>query len=185
MYACISKGGVNGDAYVKFDISEFMTPMSGLTDLSTFPEKVDNPRHIPTTLDLLGTNDIPSFASLHALNEVPSDVASQTARPPTIILLSGEVYHGLVTSIYELGQDYGFCCGVLDALDYIQSVAKKDDQPERNNPLVYSLMAISQLHNPSIPDLFEISVALHADVSLRQRFAGTPAPASPTGISLY
>mmetsp|Transcript_18435 Transcript_18435/g.20844 ORF Transcript_18435/g.20844 Transcript_18435/m.20844 type:complete len:81 (+) Transcript_18435:667-909(+) len=76
VYACTSKGGVDGDTYVKFDLSEFMPPMPVLTDLSHFLETVDHPQQIPTTLDLLASDNIPSFASLCVLNEVPSDVAS-------------------------------------------------------------------------------------------------------------
>ena len=44
VYACTSKGGINGDTYVKFNRSEFMSPMPGLTDLSHFPDNVDHPR---------------------------------------------------------------------------------------------------------------------------------------------
>ena len=70
VYACTSKGVFNGDTYVKFNQSEFMFPILGLTDLSHFPEKVDHPGQIPTTLDLLANDDVPSFASLHAKKSI-------------------------------------------------------------------------------------------------------------------
>ena len=36
VYACTSKGGINGENYVKFQQSEFMAPMVGLWDPAYF-----------------------------------------------------------------------------------------------------------------------------------------------------
>ena len=94
VYACTSKGGINSDNYVKFKQSEFMSPMVGLSDPSYSSGNADLARRIPTTRDLLAAEDVSSFAQLHTLHEVHSqEVAIQTARPPAIILLSGELYH--------------------------------------------------------------------------------------------
>ena len=43
VYTCTAKGSVNGDAYDKFELSEFVEPMAGLNDRSTYPEEVENP----------------------------------------------------------------------------------------------------------------------------------------------
>ena len=82
------------------------------------------------------------------------------------------VYHGLVTSVCDSGQDYGFCCYVIDALDHIKSVAKEDDRPERYDPMVYLLIATAQFLNPIISSLCEILVVSHVDVNTRQKFDG-------------
>ena len=103
-------------------------------------------------------DNVPSFVSLSALAEVTSQVASQTAIPPTIILLSGKVYHGLVTLVCVSGPKYGYCCSVFEVLKHIKSVAKEGDRPERYDPLVYFLVATAQGLSPTLSDLGEASV---------------------------
>ena len=59
---------------------------------------------------------------------------------------------------------------MVDALAHIKLVAKEEDCTERYNPLVYFLLATTQLLNPSISALWEISVASHVDENIRQKF---------------
>ena len=61
VYACTSKGGINGEHYVKFDQSEFYRPMTGLSDQAFFARNADLVIQIPTTFDLLAAETLKSF----------------------------------------------------------------------------------------------------------------------------
>ena len=169
VYACTSKGGINGENYVKFKQEEFMSPMVGLWDPVYFAGNADLARRIPTTMDLLAAADAPSFAMIPPLHELHVQVANRAARPPSIILLSGELYHSLVSVVCVPGKNYGFKCGGFDALSHIKSVAKAEDCPERYDPLLYFLVATAQGLNPSKSGLVEVPSDFLADGNMKQK----------------
>ena len=117
--------------------------------------------------------DVSLFAQFPPLHEVHIQVVSQTARPPAIILLSGELYHSLVlvSAVCVSDEDYGFSYNGFDALSHIKLVAKVEGCPERYNPLLYFLVATAQGLNPSKSGLDEISLASHADGNMRQKLS--------------
>ena len=157
-YACTSKGSIDGDSYVKFENAKFHFPMIGLEDCAFFSSTEANGRKLPTTSDLIASEDVSSFASL-SLNEVTVQEAIKAARLPTILLLSGEVYHGLVTLVCESDWKYGFSYSVLDMLNHVKSVAKGEDCSEQYDPLVYFLLATHQGLNSAISWLGEASAS--------------------------
>ena len=155
--ACTSKGGINGEQYVRFDQSEFCRPMAGLLNPAFFAGKADLVRQIPTTTDLLAAETLDSFiATTPTLNEVHLNVAGATARPASMILLSGELYYSLVSAFGVPAEEYGFKCEVLEALLHIKSVAKAEETPERYNSFMYFLVASAQGLNPSKSTLAEV-----------------------------
>ena len=157
VYACTSKGGINGEQYVKFHYSEFCNPMKGLFDPAVFAGQADLVNKIPTTVDLLTATDPDSFLKgLPSLEEVHLSVASLTARPSSMILLSGELYFSLVTSFCIPAEEYGFRCGAVDAVHHIRNVAIAEDRPERYDPFLYFLVATTQGFNPSKSELVEV-----------------------------
>ena len=136
VYACTSKGGIKGENYVKFPQDEFISPMVGLWDPAYFTGNVDLARQIPTTRDLLAAADVSSFAWTPPLCELHVQEASRAARPPAIMLLSGELYHSLVSAARLPGKDYGFKCNGVNTLSHIKLVAKAEDQPEIYDPWI-------------------------------------------------
>ena len=72
-------------------------------------------------------------------------------RPSAVILLSGRVFSGLVTSVGERSNEYGYYCNPVNALRYIQSVAQERDV--QYNPFIYFLVASYQNLNPTMTDL--------------------------------
>lgn len=121
-----------------------MSPMGGLSDPSSFTANADLARRIPTTSNLLAAEDVSSFRSIHPLYEIHSHVAIQIARPPAIILLSGELHHSLLITVCVSGWEYGVSCSVLDAVAHIKSIAKVEDRPEQYNPR----LSFSSSHRP-------------------------------------
>ena len=77
--------------------------------------------------DLLGNKDVTSFAEYPRIVDVPLGEVAKTARPSPIILLTGRVFHILVTSVFARSNEYGYCCDPIDALKYIQSVSSDKD----------------------------------------------------------
>ena len=170
VYACTSKGGINGEQYVRFNHSEFCLPMTGLSNSAYFAGNADLVIQIPTTLDLLAAEDMESFVTeTPPLKEVHRQVASGTARPSSMILLSGELYYSLVSAFGVPAEEYGFKCGVLEALEHIKSVANTEDRPERYNPFLYFLVASAQGLNPSKSDLVEVPTDFIADGIMKQQ----------------
>mmetsp|Transcript_28717 Transcript_28717/g.30867 ORF Transcript_28717/g.30867 Transcript_28717/m.30867 type:complete len:445 (-) Transcript_28717:230-1564(-) len=157
VYACTAKGGIIGEQYVKFHYSEFCNPMKGLFDPAVFAGQADLVNKIPTTVDLLSATDPDSFLNgVPSLKEVHRSVASLTARPSSMILLSGELYFTLVTSFCMPAEEYGFKCGADHAVHHIRNVAIAEDRPERYDPFLYFLVATIQGFNPSKSELVEV-----------------------------
>ena len=137
-FDCTARSRIS-DTYVKFHVSEFTQPVSGLVNFSIFPAEPDSrDLHIPTVTNLFGNKDITSFAKYPQIVDVPLGEVAKTARPSPIILLTGRVFHSLVTSMFVRINEYGYCCDPIDALNYIQSVAS--DRDARYNPFIYFLM---------------------------------------------
>ena len=171
VYTCTSKGGINPENYVKFPQDEFMSPMAGLLDPAYFTRNADLARQIPTTRDLLLAADVPSFARTPLLYELHIQEASRVARPPFIMLLSGELYHSLVLAVGLPGKDYEFKCNGVNALSHIKSVAKAEDCPERYDPWIYLLVAIAQGLNASKSGLVEVPFNFFAEGDMKQKLS--------------
>ena len=143
IFACTAQSGIL-DTFLRFHVSEFTQPVSGLVNFSLFPaESNDCDLCIPTVTDLLGNEDIASFAEYPQILQVPLDEVSKTASPLSIFLLTGKVFHGLVTSVCARSNKYGYYCDPIDALNYVQSVARDGD--DQYNPFIYFLIAAYQI----------------------------------------
>lgn len=108
---------------------------------------------IPMVTELLGNKNVASFAEYPPLLQVPFVEALKTARPSAIILLTGKVFSGLVTSVCERNNEYRYYCDPTDALNYIQSVAQEGDVQYAH--FIYFLVASYQNLNPNMMYLTE------------------------------
>ena len=86
-----------------------------------------------------------------------------------MILLSGELYYSLVTAFGVPAEEYGFKCGMVEAISHIKSVANAEDMPERYNPFLYFLVASAQGLNPSKSVLAEVPADFSADGIMKQQ----------------
>ena len=132
--------------------------MQGMEDDEFFSSKEVNGRKLPTTNDLIAAEDVDSFADL-SLSEVCGQEGIKSARPPSILLLSGDVYHGLVSSVCGPHPTYGFSCSIPEMLTYVKSAAQEEGRPEQYDPLVYFLVATHQGLNSTISWLGEASAS--------------------------
>ena len=153
VYACTAKGGIKGENYVKYKQSEFIGSMIGLSEPTYFAGKKDSTARIPTTADILAAEDGESFSLSHVIHQVHVQVANQTARSPSMVLLSGKLYHSLVLAFFTPGDEYGFRCGFLEALSHVRTVAMAAEYPETYDSLVYFLVVSAQGLNPSKAEL--------------------------------
>ena len=156
VYACTAKGGIKGENYVKFKQSEFIALMVGPWEPNYFAGKEDSTTRIPTTADVLATEEVELFLLSNAIYQVHVQVANQTTRPLSMVLLSGELYHTLVSAFGIPGDEYGFKCGVFKALSHVRTVALAADHPKKYDSLVYFLIASAQGLNPSKAELDEV-----------------------------
>ena len=153
IFACTAQSGIS-DTYVRFHVSKFTQLVSGLVNFSIFPAEADSRNLcILTVPDLLGTKDVTSLAEHPRIFDVPLGEVVKTTRPLPTILLTGSVFHGLVTSVFARNNEYGYCCGPIDELKCIQSVASDGDH--RYNPFIYFLTAVYQDLNPGMTNLPE------------------------------
>ena len=86
-----------------------------------------------------------------------------------MILLSGELYYSLVSAFSVPAEEYGFKCGVFEALSHIKLVANAADSPERYDPFLYFLVASAQGLNPSKSDLVEVPPDFLVDGNMKQQ----------------
>ena len=133
--------------------------MAGLNYWDAFPEEADmDGWQIPTIIDLLNAEDIPIFTGIHRVFEVTFNWVTKISQPPAVILLTREVYHGLVTTVSDPGDDYSYLCDVFDTLNYIQLVARNNNGQEQYNPFIYFLIATYQQLNPVILGLNKTTI---------------------------
>ena len=98
--------------------------------------------------------------------EIPVEVAKEVSRPSAIMLVTGEVFYGMVAlygaSNGTQGEDQGYHVSIKEALSYIRFASLADNRRARFNPLMYFILAVHQQLNPAIPELARVKMESQA-----------------------
>ena len=98
--------------------------------------------------------------------EIPVEVVKEVPRPSAIMLVTGEVFYGMVAlysdSSYTPGEDQGYHFSIKEALSYVRFATLADNRRARFNPLVYFILAVHQQLNPAIPKLARVMMESQA-----------------------
>ena len=148
--------------------SNFISGSSPSDEWEVF-EGTQEDKVFPSTQQLVQfehPEDLDLFSENNKLSEIPVEVAKGVPRPPSILLVTGEVFYGMVAlhgdSSYQSGEDHGYYFSIREVLSYIRLATVANYSRSRFDTIVYFALAVHQELNPAIPKLARVMMESQA-----------------------